>query len=89
MFTRKAIRHEEWCLPKDNFKLPLSRLDEPALAMLAGISKERGREHFKVFDFSVNVDKFKEYIAELRTDNPGAKICIFMDNLSAHTSKKS
>ena len=69
MFTRKTIRDEEWSLPKSNFRLPISALDEPTLAMLAGVSKENGQEHFKVFDFSVNIDKFKEYLDELRAIN--------------------
>ena len=37
----------------------------------------------------MNVDKFKEYIAGLRAANGDDKICIFMDNLSAHTSERS
>ena len=64
-------------------------LDEPTLALLAGVSKERGVEHFKIFERSVNIPKFKEYLVELRAANGVDKICIFMDNLSAHTSKKS
>ena len=37
----------------------------------------------------MNVEKFKEYIAGLRSANPDDKICFFMDNLSAHTSERS
>ena len=69
--------------------LPTSRLDEPTLAMLAAISKEKGKEHFMVFDKSVNVVKFKQYIAELRAINNEDKICLFMDNLSTHKAKNS
>ena len=89
MFTRKTLRNEEWCLPKSNFTLSSSKLDEPTLAMLAGISKEKGREHFMIFNFSVNIPKFQEYLAELRAANLEDKISIFMDNLSCHISKKS
>ena len=66
-----------------------AKLIEPTLAMLAGISKEKGLEHFMLFEMSVNIPKFKQYITELREMNGEDKICIFMDNLSAHTSKKS
>ena len=89
MFTRANIPKSEWSLPKQNFSAPFSRLDEPTLAVLAGISQENGMEHFMIFDRSVNVVKFKEYIRELRAANGDDKICIFMDNLSSHTSKKS
>ena len=64
-------------------------LEEPTLALLCGISKEKGVEHYRVFQFSVNVDKFIEYIDFLRETNRGEKICLFMDNLSAHTSERS
>ena len=37
----------------------------------------------------LHIQKFKKWLQELRAQNPGDKICIFMDNLSVHTSKKS
>ena len=67
----------------------VAMLEEPTLALLAGISKEKGVEHYRVFEFSVNVDKFIEYIDFLRATNRDEKICLFMDNLSAHTSERS
>ena len=69
--------------------MDVAMLEEPTLALLAGISKEKGVEHHRVFQFSVNVDKFIEYIDFLRETNRGEKICLFMDNLSAHTSERS
>ena len=42
-----------------------------------------------LFQKSVNVEKFKEYLVKLREENGNEKICIFMDNLTAHTSNKS
>ena len=62
---------------------------EPTLALLSGISKEKGQEHFKIFPRSVNIVKFKEYITELRAANGDDKICLFMDQLSAHTSERT
>ena len=57
--------------------------------MLCGISKERGLEHYQLFDRSVNVDKFKSYCQNIRAKNGDDQICLFMDNLTSHTSKKS
>ena len=57
--------------------------------MLSAISKERGQEHFAIYDFSVNVSKFKQWLQGLRDSNSDGKICLFLDNLSAHRSKKS
>ena len=35
------------------------------------------------------MQKFKQYLKELREKNPEDKIAIFLDNLSAHRSEKS
>jgi hypothetical protein len=37
----------------------------------------------------VNIPKFKQYLTKLREVNGDAKLCIFMDNLTTHTSKKT
>ena len=42
-----------------------------------------------MYDNSVNVQKFKQYLQELRARNGDEKIALFMDNLSAHRSEKS
>ena len=88
-FTRKTCSDTEWTRPKENMAVDVAMLDEPTLALLCGISKEKGIEHFRVFEQSVNVDKFKEYLSELRAANGLDKICLFMDNLSAHTSERA
>ena len=88
-FTRKTVVDTEWMRPKENIAVDVAMLEEPTLALLCGISKEKGVDHHRVFEFSVNVDKFIEYLDGLRDANGEDKICIFMDNLSAHTSNKS
>ena len=62
MFTRTTLLAVEWSLPKENVNVDLDKLKEPTLALLHGISKEKGNEHFQIFDNSVNVAKFKEYL---------------------------
>ena len=89
MFTRKSIPSKEYYLRSKNMTVDQSCINEPALAMLSGISKEKGLEAYMIFPFSVNIAKFKEYLTKLREENEGEKICIFMDNLSTHTSQKS
>ena len=88
-FTRKTVVDAEWALPKENLAVDVAMLEEPTLALLCGISKEKGVDHHRVFEFSVNVDRFIEYLDGLRAANGEEKICIFMDNLSAHTSERS
>jgi len=88
-FTRSSVPKTEYCLPKQNLPADLEHLSEPTLAVLSAISKEKGQEHFKIFPYSVNIQKFKTYLQELRAKNGDDKIALFMDNLSAHKSEKS
>ena len=64
-------------------------MNEPTLALLSGISKEKGQEYFRIFERSVNKEKFQDYVEELQILNGDDKICLFMDNLSSHTSLAS
>ena len=89
MFTRKTITGAEWSRPKENMAVDVAKLEEPTLALLCGVSKEQGVEHFRVFANSVNVDRFLEYLDGVKAENGDAKVCLFMDNLSAHTSERS
>ena len=88
-FTRKTMTDTEWTLPKENVTIDEAKINEPCLALLAAISKDKGLEHYRVFPKSVNVKKFKEWLQELRDQNGNDKMCLFLDNLSAHKSKKS
>ena len=42
-----------------------------------------------MFQRSVNIQKFKEYLVRLREENGDDKLCIFMDNLTVHKSNKT
>ena len=89
MFTRTTVPDTEWSKAKQNMVVDLNKLEEPTYSVLAGISKEKGMEHFEIYDFSVNIDKFILYLDKVREANPEDKICLFMDNLSVHTSDRA
>ena len=42
MFTKSALPKSEYYLPKQNVNIDKSQTNEPAMALLSGISKERG-----------------------------------------------
>ena len=42
-----------------------------------------------MFDRSVNIKKFLQYLQMVRTAHGEQKVCLFMDNLAVHRSKKS
>ena len=77
----------EWCRMKENARVDEAKLNEPTLALLAGISKERGVDHYKIFEKSVNIAKFKEWLTGLRDVTGDDKVALFMDQLSVHTSE--
>ena len=64
-------------------------MNEPTLAILAGISKEKGLEHFKIFQRSVNIDKFIIWLDELKAITGDDRVLLFLDNLHVHTSERA
>ena len=74
VFTRSTIPKLEYCLPKKNMTVDKAGIKEPTYAVLSGISREKGQELFMLFQKSVNVPKFQEYLTKLREVNDDAKI---------------
>ena len=85
--TRKTVPQLLWARKNENLRLDQEKLQEPSLALLAGISKEKGVEHNQIFNYSVNIERFIDYLQGLRSANEGEQICIFMDNLGVHVSE--
>ena len=79
MFTRKTVADLEWTLPKENVMVHDAKLKEPTLALLSAISKEKGQEHFRIYEKSVDLPKFKAWLQELREHSGNDKVCLFMD----------
>ena len=66
----------EYCARGENMLADLAHLQEPTLAVLSAISKEKGQEYYRIYQDSVNVQKFKEYLQELRARNGKEKIAL-------------
>ena len=62
MFTRKTVVEAEWTLPKQNVMINEAQLNEPTLALLSAISKEKEQEHFQIFEKSVDKAKFEVWL---------------------------
>ena len=58
-FTRSTVPKTEYCRQGENVAADLAYMQEPTLAVLAAISKEKGLEHYQIYDYSVNIAKFK------------------------------
>ena len=52
------------------------------------ISYEKGLEYSEIFDFSIDIPKFEDYLVSLRRKNRKDKLCLYIDNLKAHTSRR-
>ena len=55
-------------------------------ALIFAISAEHGLEHYRIFEKSIDNEKFISYLEELSVNNKHDSIAIFMDNLRVHTS---
>ena len=89
MFTRKAMMKYEWAAKHENMEIDEKLLNERTKALLMGISAENGVEQYRVFEKSVNIKKFIQYLQMVRDAHGDQKVCLFMDNLAVHRSKKS
>ena len=89
VFTWSTVPRTEYCLQNRNVTVDKDWINEPTVAVLSGISRERGQELYMQFPKSVNVPKFKEDLTKLREKNGNTKVCIFMDNLSVHKAEES
>ena len=63
-------------------------LNDQTLAVLVGISKEKGVDLVMTFEHSVNKEKFKEFITKLREKYQDDNLCLYFDNLAVHRSKE-
>ena len=55
--------------------------------MIAAISSLRGVDQVSLFNYSVNKEKFAQFLQDLRDKYYFDDICLYMDNLSVHRSK--
>ena len=69
-------------------KIDYDQFDRSAVAVLAAISLERGVDEMMIFKYSVNKDKFKVFLDQVRAKYPFDDICFYMDNLRVHTSRE-
>ena len=72
-----------------NIAVDISSINIKTTAVIAAITYEHGVLLHGCFDRSVNIDKFKFYIDELRNKLGNRRAVIFMDNLSVHRAKKT
>lgn len=60
----------------------------PAVAVVAGVSAEKGLEAFYIHPRSIDSDCFIQYLLELLETSKPSEFTIFLDNCRVHHSKK-
>ena len=86
MITKSTMPTHEWSGCRDHFQVDFNQFAGKSIAVLAGVSMERGVDLMMTFNKSVNIEKFKVYLDELRARWFFDDICIVMDNLRVHHS---
>ena len=89
MFTLRSVNTREFSNKYQNIAVDISSINIKTTAVIAAITYEHGVLLHGCFDRSVNIDKFKFFIDELRKKLGNRKAVIFMDNLSVHRAKKT
>ena len=56
------MRKIEYCRKGENIKVEESSLNEPTLALILGVSAEKGVEYWEIHRRSVNIPKFIGYL---------------------------
>lgn len=87
--TKSTIPTHEYSMKNKPIEIDIKSFSKLTVAVLAGISAQKGVELVMSFDKSVNTDKFFEFLQRLRFENPFDRIALFMDRLSVHTCRKS
>ena len=85
MFTKSTNTTHEWSKRKHNYSIPCESLGSKYTAVCAAISEGFGFELFTLYDEAVNHELFIAFIEKLVEINPGRRLALVMDNLSAHT----
>jgi len=84
--TKSTIPTHEYSLKNQVIQIDYAQFHHRTIAVLAAISQQVGLDHIMLFDDSVNIPKFKQFIEELRAKYLAHDLCIYMDNLSVHKS---
>ena len=84
MVTKSTIATHDWSAKNQNYKIDMKSFGKESIAVLAAISKEYGIDHTGIYNKSVNIPKFKEFLQNLRDKYFFEDICIYLDNLAVH-----
>ena len=87
MITKKTFNTHVWTRPRSNITLDQGETYTKTKAVILAISREKGIESIMFFEKSINKQKFRIFLEEIRSANPYEDVMLMMDNLSLHKSR--
>jgi hypothetical protein len=88
MFTYSTNAMLAYAPNRQNICVDEKLSSAPAIAMVAGVSVERGLETWLTKPRSIDSDAFIAFIEQLVSQNSSKEITLFLDNATIHRSKK-
>ena len=85
--AKSAIPKRAWTPLRTNVPLDMKEITGEIFCIIAAVSREKGLEHFDVFERSITKIKWKMFLEDLRNKNPFDDIILIMDQLSLHKSR--
>lgn len=89
MFTYNSYEKRAWSCRGKNIEVLQTLSSKKSVAIIAGVSLNRGVEIVHLKPRSITTDGFLDYLLDLRESYGTSSIFLFMDNLSVHKSKRS
>ena len=86
MVTKSTIPTHEYSQKNQNIEIDYRQYAHKTVAVVAAISAQCGVDMVMTFEKSINIPKFKIFLEELRRKFFFDDLCIYLDNLSVHTS---
>ncbi len=86
--TKRTLSTHVWTRKLTNAQMDMSWIRQPCKAVLLAVSQEMGLDHIEVYNNSVNKEKFKIFLHNLRSKYPFDDMVLIMDNLAVHRSRE-
>lgn len=88
LVTKRTLLTHVWTNKLVNAQMDLGWIRSRCKACILAASQEMGLEQIEVYDSSINKDKFKIFLHNLRSKYPFDDMLLVMDNLAVHRSRE-
>ena len=86
VITKKTLQTHACSLKRTNILLDIHKTNINCHAVVLAVSRENGVEYVDVYEKSINMIKFKNFLDNLKTKYSEDRVCLVMDNLNIHRS---